>query len=82
MVSGWTEATTAGYVFNRYVKIQCFYPKLLSHRGFNDRLKFNYLSPALPLVRFFNINKKSTESHSDFEQFIEDIKLLPHYRFV
>lgn len=60
-----------------YLKLQCYYPKLLSFRGFQERVDTN--TTLLPVVRFFDGGKESEETHEEWEQFILDFDGLVQY---
>ena len=77
-VNHWMENTDTGYLGNRYIEVQCYYPRLLSASGLYDRLhKGEYLGlpiNKLALVRFFNSETKTDDNDnwSDFMELFND----------
>ena len=45
MTNLWTEADTDGYIENRYISLQCFYPNLMSSRSYDRMLTVSKSKP-------------------------------------
>ena len=77
MVDEWLSATDTGWIENRYITTECFYPKLMTQKGF--QLRMGLPTQKLAMVRFFNSEQPSLESNEDFEAFMDIFPDLAHY---
>ena len=80
--NAWYEMSSDGYVENRYLQVQCYYPNMVSFQGFQRRMALTFNTTAttiLPLFRFFDNEADSLDGHDEFEKFIEDFEGFPQF---
>ena len=76
-IKEWTEVTKNGFVYNKYIKVDCYYRRLLNKEGFENRVKnglwLGKSTEKLALIRFLDENVLPTQNDgwNGFQMYFE-----------
>ena len=77
-IKEWTEVTKNGFVYNKYIKVDCYYRRLLNKEGFENRVQnglwLGKSTEKLALIRFLDENVLPTQNDgwNGFQMYFDD----------